>query len=110
MIDYPEFTLAAIQAAPVYFDREASTDKAYHQIEEAAQKGADLAAFSETWMPGYPFFHPYPIGSPLWNQAVAAYPLIEDSYVTGLVCVSYRILSDTSYQPAAADACSVGRH
>jgi predicted amidohydrolase len=73
MNDYPEFTLAAIQAAPVYFDREASTEKACQLIGEAAQKGATFAAFGETWLPGYPFFHRYPLFSPHWNQAVAAY-------------------------------------
>jgi predicted amidohydrolase len=73
MINHPEFTLAAIQAAPVYFDREASTEKACQLIEEAAQKGANFVAFGETWLPGYPFFHRYPVLSPLWNQAVAAY-------------------------------------
>jgi predicted amidohydrolase len=73
MSNHPEFTLAAIQAAPVYLDREASTEKACQLIEAAAQKGADFAAFSETWLPGYPFFFRYPLGSPLWNQAVVAY-------------------------------------
>ena len=72
MTTYPEFTLAAVQAAPVYFDREASTDKACLLIEKAALAGADLAAFGETWLPGYPFFA-FAAPSPLWWQAAAEY-------------------------------------
>ena len=68
---YPEFTLAAVQAAPVYFDREASTDKACALIDEAGRKGASFAVFGETWLPGYPFFNRAP--RPLLNKARAEY-------------------------------------
>ena len=50
------FTLAAIQAAPVLFDKTASTDKACDLIKAVGAKGVDFAAFGESWLPGYPFW------------------------------------------------------
>ena len=69
---YPEFTLAAVQAEPIPFDIDASTDKACRLIEAAAEQHATLAAFGETWLPGYPFFA-HQAASPLWWQAAAEY-------------------------------------
>ena len=67
-----EFVLAAIQAAPVHFNRAASTEKACQLIGEAAEKGATFAAFSECWLPGYPLFAFQP-PTPIRWKAGAAY-------------------------------------
>ena len=57
---FSDFTLAAVQATPAYFDREAGIEKACRLIDDAAAVGAHLAVFGETWIPGYASFAAWP--------------------------------------------------
>src|SRR5881275_1739596 len=48
--------VAVVQTPPVYLDREKSVDRACQKIQEAASHGAELIAFTETWLAGYPYW------------------------------------------------------
>jgi nitrilase len=47
-------TVAAVQATPVFLDREATVDKCAALVKEAAGNGARLMVFPETFVPTYP--------------------------------------------------------
>jgi len=49
----PRFTVAAVQASSVLFDRDKTMDKAVRLIEEAADKGAVIIGFPELFIPGH---------------------------------------------------------
>jgi aliphatic nitrilase len=54
MIRYPTYKVAAAHVAPVYLDTERSVAKACSVIDEAADHGARLVAFPESFLPGFP--------------------------------------------------------
>lgn len=66
MADYPTVKVAAVQAAPVYMNLDATVDKAAQLINEAAQNGAKVIGFPESFIPGYPWWIWF--GSPAYGM------------------------------------------
>jgi predicted amidohydrolase len=65
------FKAAVIQHAPVFLNLEQSIEKACGLIEQAANGGANVIAFPETWLPGYPVWLDYAPKAGLWDYAPA---------------------------------------
>ncbi|KQQ20718.1 hypothetical protein ASF48_08950 [Rathayibacter sp. Leaf299] len=50
------YKVAAVQAEPVWFDMNKTVAKTIVLMAQAVKNGADIVAFPETWLPGYPSF------------------------------------------------------
>ncbi len=79
MSKYPKLKVAAVQAAPVFLNREATVEKACGLIKAAGAAGARIVVFPECFIPGYPewlrfypFSHPMCLrfGKELFNHSV----------------------------------------
>jgi nitrilase len=54
---YPKFRAAAVQAASVFLDRDATIEKTEQLVEQAAARGADLVVFPESFIPTFPVWN-----------------------------------------------------
>lgn len=61
--------VAIAQFAPVYLDKQRSLGKALELAQRAAQLGAQLIAFGETWLAGYPAWLDVCPSAALWENA-----------------------------------------
>lgn len=74
------FRAAALQGEPVWNDVDGGIEKTIALAAEAAAGGAEIIAFPEVWIPGYPWF--------LWLDSVAwqsqfVLPYVNNSIVVG---------------------------
>lgn len=72
--EFPTVRVAAVHAAAEFLDRDASIDKTCTIIAEAGRNGAQVVAFPETFVPGYPYWiwsHTPAQGAPLFAELYA---------------------------------------
>jgi len=54
---YPKFRAAAVQAAPIFLDRDATLDKLERLVQKAAADGAELVVLGESFIPAFPVWN-----------------------------------------------------
>jgi len=78
------FQVGIVQHAPVFLNLEASLDRACALIQTAADQGAKVVVFPETWLPGYPVWLDFAPRAALWDYppAKALYRLLVENSLT----------------------------
>ena len=56
-MNFPKFKAAAVQTSPVFLNVEKTIEKAISFVNEAASNGANLVAFPEVFVAGYPYWN-----------------------------------------------------
>ncbi|MEW6443141.1 MAG: carbon-nitrogen hydrolase family protein [bacterium] len=88
--------VAAVQAAPVFLDKEKTLEKACRLIREAGANGAELIVFPEAFVPAYPAFYTGGFELPVAEWAAYNVTLQENSVV--IPSEDTRILGEAARQ------------
>jgi aliphatic nitrilase len=88
----PRFKAAAVQTAPVYLDPMATAQKARSLILEAAGNGAQIVAFPEVFIAGYPYWNwiTDPITGSAWFERLVKASVLVPGPEIDLVCSAAR--------------------
>lgn len=70
--EYPRLRVAAVQAAPVFLNREASVEKACRLMREAGAAGAKVIGFPEGFIPGHPLWYHFRPATDATSNRLAA--------------------------------------
>jgi nitrilase len=87
-MEFPKFTAAAVQAAPVWLDAQATAEKAVSLIKQAAGKGARLIVFPEVFLAGYPYWNwiTDPVTGSAWFERLVRASVFLDGPEMALIC------------------------
>lgn len=81
-------TVAAAHLAPAYLDKAKTAAKAVDAISEAASEGAQMVAFPEAFLPGFPLWTA--LRAPIYNHSLFARYVDASVYVDGPEIASVR--------------------
>ncbi|APX65749.1 carbon-nitrogen hydrolase family protein [Sphingomonas sp. gentR] len=92
MLNLPRFKAAAVQTAPVFLDPAATVDKAASLIREAAANGAELVAFPEVFVAGYPYWSwiADPVSGGPWFEKLARASILIPGPEIDRICTAAR--------------------
>ncbi len=71
-MEFPEFKAATVQTSPVFLNVDKTIDKAISFIKEASTNGAQIIAFPEVFIAGYPYWNwiMTPVQGSKWYEAL----------------------------------------
>jgi nitrilase len=87
---FNKFKAAAVQTSPVFLNAEKTIDKAITFIKEAAENGAQLIAFPEVFVSGYPYWNwiMTPVQGSKWYEKLYKSAITADGSEVKRICAA----------------------